>query len=129
MKTSAEHMLLKVAAALESIERTRTELVGLRYCLDLLKKEQAVPVRVVGFHVTPEGWSNLAANSANPPTEGQQVFAPRHGCEWNTQERNDLRRGLLTEGLSVSQLAARHRRTEGSINSEIGRWFNACKGE
>jgi hypothetical protein len=130
-KTSAEHMLLKVENALQRLEalRTessavRTELRGLRYCLGLLKSEQASTFAVPEhLALTPEGWL------AQRPLVKSCSTAPRWGCSWNAKERADLRQGLLADGATVLQLAAKHRRTEQAINAEIARWFDAFKGE
>ena len=129
-KTSAEHMMLKVDAALANLEelggqlgRARTQLQSVRYSLGLLKAAQARTVEKPAAF-TPEGWSALTP-SGHPPSGEQLKFGPRHGCSWNKKETDDLRCGLVV-GYNVAELATKHRRSTGSINSEIGRWFAAA---
>ena len=134
-KTSAEFMLAKVDAAYANLEelggqlaKARTQLQSLRYSLGLLQQEQSRTFAAPPLGLTDEGWSAVGPNGYRPSGNAFKL-APRHGCTWNTKESNDLRVGLSRDNLTVEELAKRHRRTVGSISSEIARWFEATKGE
>ena len=74
--------------------------------------------------VTPEGWSAVRANGT-PPTDEQLRFASRHGCEWNDKEDRDLVTKWM-QFASIETLARTHRRTEGSVRSELQRLLYAA---
>lgn len=74
--------------------------------------------------VTPEGWSNTRPGGGEPDPKS----APRHGCEWNTRESRDLMRKWL-QLTPVDVLASLHRRTPGSVRSQMQRLLLSANHE
>lgn len=70
--------------------------------------------------LTSEGWDNVRPNGTPALPATQARFALRHGCTWNAKEDRDLVSKWL-QFTSVETLAQRHRRTEGSVRSELQR--------
>lgn len=75
--------------------------------------------RAAELALTPEGWSSVDPCGKVPaPRDG----AVRHGCVWNVQEKRDVVAKYLALD-TVEVIAGRHRRSYGSIKSELTRLF------